>query len=147
MEQTIANRLKELEALFFLKQANPQPYANYVEVNGLLFISGKGPSGKPKGKIVFDHGRLRIRQAGWHRNSCRFGEAVAESLDRVQRVVKLQGFVNAVPEFEEHHKVLNGCSDLMLDVFGDRGDPCEIRVWRRFCPRSAADHRGFHFPD
>ncbi|WP_324617934.1 RidA family protein [Cohnella cholangitidis] len=43
------------------------------------------------------------------------------SLDKVKRVVKIQDFVNADPQFEEHHKVLNGCSDLMLDVFGDKG--------------------------
>lgn len=43
------------------------------------------------------------------------------SLNKVKQVVKIQGFVNAGPEFEEHHKVLEGCSDLMLDVFGDRG--------------------------
>jgi enamine deaminase RidA (YjgF/YER057c/UK114 family) len=36
-------------------------------------------------------------------------------------VVKLQGFVNATPEFEEHHKVLNGCSELMVEVFGEKG--------------------------
>ncbi|MNZ80589.1 hypothetical protein D3C78_992310 [compost metagenome] len=43
------------------------------------------------------------------------------SLDQVKRVVKVQGFVNAIPEFEEHHKVLNGYSDLMLEVFGEKG--------------------------
>ncbi|EFU39932.1 Endoribonuclease L-PSP [Paenibacillus vortex V453] len=36
-------------------------------------------------------------------------------------MVKVQGFVNATPDYEEHHKVLNGFSDLMLDVFGDKG--------------------------
>ncbi|MNJ04363.1 hypothetical protein D3C73_1650810 [compost metagenome] len=39
----------------------------------------------------------------------------------MKRVVKIQGFVNASSDYEEHHKVLNGCSDLMLDVFGDKG--------------------------
>jgi len=43
------------------------------------------------------------------------------SLDKVKRVVKIQGFVNADPSFEEHHKVLDGCSDLMFEVFGERG--------------------------
>jgi len=41
------------------------------------------------------------------------------SLEKIKRVVKIQGFVNAEPIFEEHHKVLNGYSDLMLDVFGE----------------------------
>jgi enamine deaminase RidA (YjgF/YER057c/UK114 family) len=43
------------------------------------------------------------------------------SLDRVARVVKLQGFVNATETFEQHPKVLDGCSDLMAQVFGDKG--------------------------
>ncbi len=43
------------------------------------------------------------------------------SLDRVARIVEVQGFVNATPEFEDHAKVLNGCSDLLVEVFGDRG--------------------------
>src|SRR5204863_4287321 len=42
-------------------------------------------------------------------------------LDRVTRVVKLQGFINATDDFEEHPQVLNGCSDLMVQVFGDKG--------------------------
>jgi enamine deaminase RidA (YjgF/YER057c/UK114 family) len=49
-------------------------------------------------------------------------KAAFGSLDKVRRVVKVQGFVNAAPSFEEHHKVLDGCfSDLMFDVFGERG--------------------------
>ena len=43
------------------------------------------------------------------------------SLDRVARIVEVQGFVNAVPEFEDHAKVLNGCSDLLVEVFGEQG--------------------------
>lgn len=43
------------------------------------------------------------------------------SLDKVRRVVKVQGFVNATPAFEEHHKVLDGFSDLMFEVFGEMG--------------------------
>lgn len=48
-------------------------------------------------------------------------QAAVGSLDRVKRVVKIQGFVNAVPEFEEHHKVLDGCSELMIAVFDAKG--------------------------
>jgi enamine deaminase RidA (YjgF/YER057c/UK114 family) len=43
------------------------------------------------------------------------------SLDRVTRVVEVQGFVNATEDFEEHAQVLNGCSDLLMEVFGERG--------------------------
>ncbi len=43
------------------------------------------------------------------------------SLDRVKRVVKVLGMVNAVPEFQDHPKVINGCSDLFVQVLGDKG--------------------------
>ena len=48
-------------------------------------------------------------------------KAALGSLDRVERVVKVLGFVNAGPAFREHPKVINGCSDLLVEVFGERG--------------------------
>ncbi|TYP74034.1 RidA family protein [Paenibacillus methanolicus] len=98
-------------------------YANVVFAGSLLFVSGKGPAGRPSGKLgqtfATEDGYRFARSAGL--------EIVAVvrqalgSLDRVARVVKLQGFVNAAPTFGEHHLVLNGCSDLMRELFGERG--------------------------
>ena len=48
-------------------------------------------------------------------------EALGGDLDRVTRVVKLVGFVNATPDFADHPKIINGASDLMVEVFGDKG--------------------------
>src|SRR5690349_17317872 len=85
-------------------------YANYVAVKGLLFVSGKGPSGQPKGKLGQDYttpeGYQYAREAGIE--VLAVVQSALGSLDRVKRVVKIQGFVNAVPDFEEHHNVLNG---------------------------------------
>jgi enamine deaminase RidA (YjgF/YER057c/UK114 family) len=100
-------------------------YANFVEVNGLLFISGKGPTDGigVKGKLGKDYttqdGYVFARQAGIE--VLAVVKAALGSLDKVKRVVKIQGYVNATPEFEEHHKVLDGCSALMIDVFGEQG--------------------------
>lgn len=102
-------------------------YTNFVQVNELLFVSGKGPSGmggvKPRGKLGKDftteQGYQYARQAGIEVLAVL--KSALGSLDKVKRVVKVQGYVNADPQFEEHHKVLNGCSELMLEVFGDRG--------------------------
>jgi enamine deaminase RidA (YjgF/YER057c/UK114 family) len=98
-------------------------YANYVIVNGLMFISGKGPSGNPKGKLGQDftteQGYDFARNAGIEVLAV-LKDALG-SLDKVKKVVKVQGFVNADPKFEEHHKVLNGYSDLMYEVFGEMG--------------------------
>ncbi|MFD1955491.1 RidA family protein [Paenibacillus thailandensis] len=95
-------------------------YANYVKANGLLFVSGKGPAGQPRGKLGIDYtteeGCQYARLAGIE--VLAVVKSALGSLDHVKKVVKIQGFVNASPDFDEHHKVLNGCSDLMLDVFG-----------------------------
>lgn len=88
-----------------------------------MFVSGKGPSGNPKGKLGKDYntrdGYEFARQTG-----IEVLAVVKEglgSLDKVKRVVKVQGFVNAEPDFEEHHLVLNGFSELMFEVFKDKG--------------------------
>src|SRR5690606_26260335 len=102
-------------------------YANFVEVNGLLFVAGKGPAGrngvKPKGKLgkefTTQEGYQYAREAGIEVLAVL--KSALGSLDKVKRVVKIQGFVNADPSFDEHHKVLDGCSDLMFEVFGERG--------------------------
>ena len=55
-------------------------------------------------------------------------EAAGGDLDRIKRVVKLGGFVNATPDFTDHPKVLNGASDLMAEVFGDAGKHARFAI-------------------
>jgi len=84
-------------------------YANSVIVNGLMFVSGKGPGGHPRGKLgkefTTEEGYRFARLAGIEVLAV-LKDALG-SLDKVKRVVKVQGFVNAEPHFEEHHKVLS----------------------------------------
>jgi enamine deaminase RidA (YjgF/YER057c/UK114 family) len=119
-----------LEALNIVLPATSNPagsYTNFVEVNGLLFLSGKSVVARegsaPKGKLGKDfttaEGYQYARLAGIEVLAV-LKDALG-SLSRVKRVVKIQGFINATSDFEEHHKVLDGCSDLMLAVFGDKG--------------------------
>jgi enamine deaminase RidA (YjgF/YER057c/UK114 family) len=124
---SIEDRLTQL-GIILPQASNPAAaYTNYVLVNGLLFVSGKGPSGiggvKPKGKLgqeyTTEEGYEYTRQAGIE--VLAVVKAALGSLNSVKRVVKIQGFVNATPHFEEHHKVLDGCSKLMADVFGEKG--------------------------
>ncbi|MEK5257438.1 RidA family protein [Paenibacillus sp. FSL F4-0125] len=122
-DRIIADRLEELGIVLPSASEPAAKYANYVIVNGLCFVSGKGPAGHPKGKLGQDftteEGYHYARQTGVEILAVL--ESALGSLDKVKRVIKIQGFVNADPLFEEHHKVLNGCSDLMLEVFGDKG--------------------------
>lgn len=98
-------------------------YANYVIVGGLMYVSGKGPLGNPKGKLgaefTTEEGYQYAKEAGIQVLAV-LKEALG-SLDKVKQVVKVQGFVNATADFEEHHKVLNGFSDLMQEVFAEQG--------------------------
>lgn len=118
---------KRLEELGITLPAPVQPvasYVRYVQTGNLLYISGTGPSSdQPSGKL----GKELDVDAGYQvaRN---VGIAIIATmkdalgdLDRVKRVVKLLGMVNSAPDFADQPKVINGCSDLMIEVFGDAG--------------------------
>jgi len=103
-------------------------YVNAVRTGNLLFLAGKGPLPGPDGKRVLGKvGRdLTLEQA--YEQARSVGLALLAvmrdelgSLDKVKRVVKVLGMVNAVPEFGDQPKVINGCSDLFVQVFGERG--------------------------
>ena len=106
------------------------PVANYVHAvrsGNLLFLAGKGPTLKDgtymTGKIGQDLSIEEGYQAA--RQTAIMQLAVLQKelgdLNRVIRIVKVMGMVNATPEFTEHSKVMNGYSDLMVEVFGDKG--------------------------
>jgi enamine deaminase RidA (YjgF/YER057c/UK114 family) len=125
---SIDQRLLELGITLGVASGPAANYTNCVRSGALLFVSGKGPvatggSTPPRGKLGSDfttaQGYAFARETGLDILAAVAGEL--GSLDRVQRVVKLQGFVNATPDFEEHPRVLNGCSDLMVEVFEERG--------------------------
>lgn len=119
----IEQRLCELGIVLPQASSPAAKYANAVIVNGLMFVSGKGPSGHPRGKLgdefTTEEGAVFARETAIEVLAVLRDEL--GSLDRIKRVVKIQGFVNAVSDFDEHHLVLNGFSDLMLEVFQEKG--------------------------
>ena len=116
-----------LAALAVTLPAAPQPVAVYkplVIAGGLAYVSGHGPMLPDGGKITGVVGRDLDLAAG-HAAARQVGLAIlatlrAElgSLDRVARVVKVLGMVNTAPDFYDHPKVINGCSELFAEVFG-----------------------------
>ena len=121
---------KRLKQLGIELPEAPPPVANYVNAvrsGNLLFLSGKGPSAveglRPAGKLGrefnLEQGYKFARSTGLALLAVMRAEL--GSLDRVKRVVKLLGMVNAIPEFTDQPKVINGCSDLLVEVFGERG--------------------------
>jgi enamine deaminase RidA (YjgF/YER057c/UK114 family) len=120
-------RLKELGIVL---PPVPKPVANYLPyrlVGNILYLSGQGPrddkgvslTGKLGAEIDIAEGYRRARFVGLGLLAA-MRDALG-SLDRVDFVVKLLGMVNAVPDFDDSPKVINGCSDLFVEVFGDAG--------------------------
>ena len=123
--QSPEERLKELGVIL---PEYPTPVGNYipfVRYENLLFLSGQGPvlddGTKATGKVGLD---VTSEQAYEHAR--RVGMVMLSvirealgSLDRAERVVKLLGMVNSIPDFTEHPKVINGCSDLFGQIFGE----------------------------
>jgi enamine deaminase RidA (YjgF/YER057c/UK114 family) len=120
-------RLRELGIDLGAVSAPVANYVNAVRTGNLLYLSGKGPRAadgkRPRGKLgreyTVEQGYAHARSVGL--DLLAVMRAELGSLDRVARVVKLLGMVNAVPEFEDHPKVINGCSDLFVEVLGDAG--------------------------
>jgi enamine deaminase RidA (YjgF/YER057c/UK114 family) len=107
------------------------PLGNYVHakrVGSLLYLSGKGPQSAdgsmPKGKLgagmSVDEGYRHARQVGLVLIAA-MKQSLGGDLDRVEGIVKVLGMVNAAPDFEDHPRVVNGCSDLFVEVFGEAG--------------------------
>jgi enamine deaminase RidA (YjgF/YER057c/UK114 family) len=120
---------EKLRSLGLELPAAPKPVGNYVpfRLDGrTLYLSGQGPR-KPdgsmhSGKVGAD---VTIEQAYQHARLVGLGllsvaKLAAGELSRVE-VLKVLGMVNGVPEFGDHPKVINGCSDLFVEVLGDRG--------------------------
>ncbi|MAN78029.1 MAG: hypothetical protein CML24_12765 [Rhizobiales bacterium] len=122
------------------------PLANYVPTRVLgtsLYVSGQVPARDGKdvytGKLGADY---TIEQGQDAARICAINilahlrDAVGGDLDRVANVIRLGGFINAVPEFTDHPKVLNGASDLMVEVFGDAGRHARAAVGVYSLPRN-----------
>ena len=121
----------------------PKPVANYVpavRVGNLLFVSGHGPYNDGKTKIEGKLGRELTVEEGYQTarnvamNCLASVKAELGSLDRVKRFVKLLGMVNCTEDFREPPKVINGCSDLLVDLFGDAGKHARSAVGMQALP-------------
>jgi enamine deaminase RidA (YjgF/YER057c/UK114 family) len=116
-------------------------YVNAVRAGNLLFLAGKGPGlpghPLPVGKVGRDftkeQGYEFARQTGLSLIAAM--KAELGDLDRVKRIVKVLGMVNAASEFGEQPEVINGCSDLFVTVFGERGKHARSAVGMGSLPR------------
>jgi enamine deaminase RidA (YjgF/YER057c/UK114 family) len=138
---------KKLKELGIELMAPSKPIANYVKavrVGNLLYLSGHGPSrpdgttitGKAGSDMTIEQGYEAAKQTGVSILSTL--KAELGDLNKVKRIVKVLGMVNCTPTFGDQPKVINGFSDLMVAVFGDKGKHARSAVGMNALPNNMA---------
>lgn len=137
----------KLQELGITLPSPPQPVANYVngvQTGNLIFLAGKGPryadgteiTGKVGQDVSIEKGYEGARLTAI--NQLAVLKAMLGNLNRVKRIVKVLGMVNCDPSFIDQPKVINGFSDLMVEVFGERGKHARAAVGMASLPRGQA---------
>jgi enamine deaminase RidA (YjgF/YER057c/UK114 family) len=124
---------RKLAAMGLSLPPAPTPVANYVpavRTGNLLFVSGHGPAMVKDGKIQYIRGKLGrdlTVEQGYEAakqvmlNILESIKGAIGDLDKVRRIVKVLGFVNCTEDFPDQPKVINGASDLLVELYGERG--------------------------
>lgn len=134
----------KLAALNITLPSPPQPVANYVngvQTGKLIFLAGKGPryadgteiTGKLGQDISIEKGYEGARLTAI--NQLAVLKTMLGNLNRVKRIVKVLGLVNSDPSFVDQPKVINGFSDLMVEVFGEKGKHARAAIGVASLPR------------
>ena len=125
----------------------PSPVANYVPFRlygSMLYLSGQGPKradgtyrkGRLGRDISIEDAYAEARLTGLQLLAV--AKAAIGNLSRIEAVIKLLGMVNAEPDFADHPKVINGCSDLFVEVLGDAGRHARSAVGMGSLPNAMA---------
>ena len=145
MAGQIEARLAELGIELPRAPAPAAAYVPYTRTGNLLFVAGQLPVylgelryvGKIGVEFSVEEGQAAARQCGVNLIA-QVADALGGDLDRMVRCVKLGGFVNTTPEFRDHPKVINGASELMIQVFGNIGRHARFAVGANSLPFGAS---------
>jgi enamine deaminase RidA (YjgF/YER057c/UK114 family) len=144
MSQDAETRLKEKGIVLTTPSAPVANYVNAVRVGNLLYLAGKGPN-KPDGSYVtgkmgkdltIEQGYEAARLTAIAHLSVL--KAELGSLNKVKRIVKVLGMVNCTEDFKDQPKVINGYSDLMVEIFGEKGKHARSAVGMNALPMGIA---------
>jgi len=144
MSGTIEKKLEEMGIVLVEPSAPIANYVGFVRTGRLLFVSGQlclaagalVAKGKLGGDVTLEQGQAAARACAI--NLLAQVKAALGDLDKVVRVVRLGGFINSTPDFVDGPKVMNGASDLMVEVFGDKGRHARTTVGVAVLPVDAA---------
>ncbi|WP_420320459.1 RidA family protein [Flagellimonas sp.] len=137
-------KLAELGIELSTPSAPVANYVNAVRTGNLIFLAGKGPlqsngeyiTGKIGEDLSIEEGYYAARVTGI--NQLAVLKAELGDLSKVKRIVKVLGMVNAASDFTDHPKVVNGYSDLMVQVFGEKGKHARAAVGMGSLPTNIA---------
>ena len=143
-DYSVEDKIKSLDIELPEVGAPVANYVNTVRTGNLVYTSGKGPNrpeggyitGKVGADLSVEEGYAAARLVGIQLLAAL--KAELGDLNKVKRVVKVLGMVNAAPDFGNQPEVINGCSDLMVAVFGDRGKHARSAVGMGSLPRNIA---------
>lgn len=144
MAGEIEARLKAFDLVLPEARAAIGSYVPFLHLGGQLFISGQLPLVEGKVAVAGKVGaELDIAQGHEAARLCALNiltqaKAALRDLDRIVQLLRLNGFVNAAPGFADHPKVLNGASDLMVKILGNKGLHTRIAVGCASLPLNAA---------
>ncbi|MBP5857881.1 RidA family protein [Marivibrio halodurans] len=145
MAGTIDARLDELGITLPEPPAAAGAYTQVLRVGNLLYISGQVPFRNGEITYVGKVGRdFSLEEGQEAARACALNivaqvkRALDGDLDRVARIVKLGGFVNSTPDYTDHPKVINGASNLMGDIFGEKGQHTRFAVGAGSLPLGVA---------
>jgi enamine deaminase RidA (YjgF/YER057c/UK114 family) len=137
----------KLQALGVTLPVPPAPAASYIPtmmVGKLLFVSGQVSILPGGDKFIGKLGReYDVEEGQKGARICAINilanlKAALGDLEKVKRIVKLTGFVNCAPDFTDPHKVINGCSDFLIEVLGERGKHSRSAIGLATLPLGAA---------
>ena len=140
MAQSPEEKLQQMGLTLPSASSPAANYVNAVRTGNLLYLAGKGPSGPDGTWITGKLGKdLTIEQGYEAAKSVALAHVAVlkhelGDLRKVKRIVKVMGMVNTTPDFVDHSKVMNGYSDMMFEVFGEKGKHARSSVGMNSLP-------------
>jgi enamine deaminase RidA (YjgF/YER057c/UK114 family) len=126
--QTVDEKIKQLGLALPPVSKPIANYVKYVRTGNLIFLAGHGPTKTDGTNITGKVGKELSIEQGYEAAKitalsliATLKDALGGDLSKVKRIVKVNGYVNCLPDFTDQPKVINGCSDLMVALFGEKG--------------------------